>query len=239
MKRNIVIAAVTAAALVGGGTATALATTGDDDRGAAPRADVSVSDDGGVRDEADDRDDDRRDDSRAASAKVTAADAIAAALADTPGTAVSAELDDDGDDRRERAAWEVDVLSGDGTWHSVRVDPATGKVLASERDDDEDDTAEVRAALKGTSVDAAEAAKAAAGHGTVTSVELDDDGDHGDGRPAWEVETHASGKGEQDWRVDPKTGKVTADRSDEAHGSHDSDDDADDGSGSSDDSDDD
>ncbi|MFG3107617.1 PepSY domain-containing protein [Streptomyces tendae] len=221
MKRNIVIAAVTAAALVGGGTATALATTGDDDRGAASRADVSVSDDGGVRDEADDRDDDRRDDSGAAAAKVTAADAVAAALADTPGTAVSAELDDedddgddDGDDRRERAAWEVDVLSGDGTWHSVRIDPATGKVLASERDDDEDDTAEVRAALKGTSVDAAEAAKAAAGHGTVTSVELDDDGDHGDGRPAWEVETHASGKGEQDWRVDPKTGKVTADRSD-------------------------
>lgn len=252
MKRNIVIAAVTAAALIGGGTATALATTGDDDRGATSRADgadasaVTVSDHGGVRDEADDRDDDRRDDSGAASAKVTAADAVAAALADTPGTAVSAELDDnadddgDGDDRRERAAWEVDVLSGDGTWHSVRVDPATGKVLASERDDDEDDTAEVRAALKGTSVDAAEAAKAAAGLGTVTSVELDDDGDHGDGKPAWEVETHASGKGEQDWRVDPKTGKVTADRSDDAHGSHDSDADADDdGSGSSDDSDDD
>lgn len=129
MKRNIVIAAVTAAALIGGGTATALA-TGDDDRGTASRADVAdvadapavtVSDDGGVRDEADDRDDDRRDDdrrddSRAAAAKVTAADAVAAALADTPGTAVSAELDDedddgdDGDDRRERAAWEVDVL---------------------------------------------------------------------------------------------------------------------------------
>lgn len=202
-----------------------------------------MSDDGGVRDEADDRDDDRRDDSRAAAAKVTAADAVAAALADTPGTAVSAELDDedddgdDGDDRRERAAWEVDVLAGDGTWHSVRVDPATGKVLGSERDDDEDDTAEVRAALKGASVDAAEAAKAAAGHGTVTSVELDDDGDHGDGRPAWEVETRASGEGGQDWRVDLKTGKVTADRSDEAHGSHDSDD-ADD-SGSSDDTDDD
>ncbi|MFD5649603.1 PepSY domain-containing protein [Streptomyces sp. NPDC127039] len=232
MKRNIVIAAVTAAALVGGGTATALATTGDDDRGATSRADVAdasavtVSDDGGVRDEADDRADDRRDDSGAASSKVTVADALAAALADTPGTAVSAELDDedddgddDGDDRRERAAWEVDVLSGDGTWHSVRVDPATGKVLASERDDDEDDTAEVRAALKGASVDAAEAAKAAAGHGTVTSVELDEDGDHGDGRPAWEVETHASGKGEQDWRVDPKTGKVTADRSDDSHDS--------------------
>ncbi|MEU9219567.1 PepSY domain-containing protein [Streptomyces sp. NPDC048376] len=232
MKRNIVIAAVTAAALVGGGTATALATTGDDDRGTAPRADVSVSDDGGVRDEADDRDDDRRDDDGAASSKVTAADAVAAALADTPGTAVSAELDDedddgddsdDGNDRRERAAWEVDVLSGDGTWHSVRVDPATGKVLGSERDDDEDDTAEVRTALKGASVDAAEAAKAAAGHGTVTSVELDEDGYRGDGKPAWEVETHALGKGERDWRVDPKTGKVTADRSDDSDGSQDAD----------------
>ncbi|MEU9070087.1 PepSY domain-containing protein [Streptomyces sp. NPDC048109] len=234
MKRNIVIAAVTAAALIGGGTATALATTGDDD-GATPRADVStadvsVSDDGGVRDEADDRDDDA---ARAASAKVTAADAVAAALADTPGTAVSAELDDeddDGDDRRERAAWEVDILAGDGTWHTVRVDPDGGKVLGSERDDDEDDTAEVRAALKGASVDAAEAARAtaAAGHSTVTSVELDEDGHYGDGEPAWEVETQASGKGERDWRVDPRTGKVTADPSHDAHGSAYSDDDADD-----------
>lgn len=239
MKRNIVIAAVTAAALIGGGTATALATTGDDDRGTAPRADVSVSDDdGGVRDEAEDRDDDRRDDAGAASAKVTAAEAVASALADTPGTAVSAELDDedddgddsgdgDGNDHRERAAWEVDVLSGDGTWHSLRIDPVTGKVLGSEQEDDEDDTAEARTALKGASVDAAEAAKAAAGHGTVTSVELDEDGDRGDGKPAWEVETHGSGKGEQDWRVDPKTGKVTADRShdsdhsDDAHVSDD------------------
>ncbi|MFG3247182.1 PepSY domain-containing protein [Streptomyces sp. NPDC048187] len=203
MKRNIVIAAVTAAALIGGGTATALATTGDDDR---------------------------RDDPGAVSAKVTAAEAVTAALADTPGTAVSVELDDEDDgsdddgDRRERAAWEVDVLSGDGTWHGVRVDPATGKVLGSERDDDEDDTAEVRAALKGSSVDAAEAAKAAAGHGTVTSVELDEDGHHGDGGPAWEVETRAAGKDGQDWRVDPGTGKVTADRSPGAHGPQDADD---------------
>lgn len=225
MRRNIVIAAVTAAALIGGGTATALATTGDDDRGTAPRADVSVSDDGGVRDETDgrgddaaDERDDRGDADRASSAKVTAAEAIASALRETPGTAVSADLDDadgdddsDGDDRRERAAWEVDVLAGDGTWHSVRIDPGTGKVLGSDRDGDEDDTAEARAALKGTSVDAADAARAAAGKGTVTSVDLDDDGD---GRAAWEVETRTDGKGEQDWRVDPGTGKITADRSD-------------------------
>ncbi|TDT38411.1 peptidase YpeB-like protein [Streptomyces sp. BK208] len=221
MKRNIVIAAVTAAALIGGGTATALATTADDDRREASE------------------------DSGAAAAKVTAAGAVASALADTPGTAVAAELDDgddasdddDGDDGgRERAAWEVDVLSGGGTWHSVRVDPATGKVLGSERDDDEDETAEVRAALKGTSVDAAEAAKAAARHGTVLSVELDEDGHHGDGKPAWEVETRAAGKDGQDWRVDPGTGKVTADRAQDAQGSQDPDDadDADD-SGTSDD----
>ncbi|MFD7952471.1 PepSY domain-containing protein [Streptomyces ardesiacus] len=249
MKRKIVIAALAAAALAGGGTATALATTGDDGRGTAPRADVSVPDDGGVRDEADDRendrDDDREDGARAASAEVTAADALAAALADTPGTAVSAELDDedddgdrgDADDRRQRAAWEVDVLAGDGTWHDVRVDAVTGKILGSERDDDEDDTAEVRAALKGTSVDAAAAARAAAGHGTVTSVELDEDGHYGDGRPAWEVETYASGKGEREWRVDARTGKVTADRSHDRHDSRDGEDadDAHDAHGSDDD----
>ncbi|MBZ6247715.1 PepSY domain-containing protein [Streptomyces olivaceus] len=256
MRRNIVIAAVTAAALIGGGTATALATTGDDGRGTAPRADVSVSDDGGVRDEADGRDGDgdRHNGPGASSAKVTAAEAIAAALRDTPGTAVSAELDDaddaddrdgdddDRDDRRERAAWEVDVLSGDGTWHSVRVDPASGKVLGSHADaaddaDEEDDDAEARAALKGASVTAAEAAQAAAGKGTVTSVDLDDDGDDsGDGadrsKAAWEVETRASGQGERDWRVDLKTGEVTADRDDD--GSHADDADDRDGSGSDD-----
>jgi len=158
------------------------------------------------------------------SVKVSAGDAVASALREAPGTAVSAELDDeDGDDDGERAAWEVDVLAGDGTWHSVRIDPSSGKVLGSqtESEDDTDDTAEVRAALKGTSVDAAEAAKAAAGHGTVTSVELDDD-DHGGGRAAWEVDTRTSGKAEQDWRVDGKTGKVTADRPDDS-GSDDSD----------------
>ncbi|MFJ9197816.1 PepSY domain-containing protein [Streptomyces flaveolus] len=204
MQRNIVIAAVTAAVLVGGGTATALATTGDDAPSTAPRTD----DDG----------------ARVTSVKVSAGDAVASALREAPGTAVSAELDDeDGDDDGERAAWEVDVLAGDGTWHSVRIDPSTGKVLGSqtESEDDTDDTAEVRAALKGTSVDAAEAAKAAAGHGTVTSVELDDD-DHGGGRAVWEVGTRASGKAEQDWRVDGKTGKVTADRPDDS-GSDDSD----------------
>ncbi|MFF8093790.1 PepSY domain-containing protein [Streptomyces sp. NPDC016675] len=236
MKRNIVIAAVTAAALIGGGTATALATSGEDDPGTTSRqADVKGASSDDRDDDADgrgdDRDDDRADTDRAASVKVTAADALAAALKKAPGTAVSAELDDedDGGDG-ERAAWEVDVLSGDGTWHSVRIDPASGKVLGSEKDD-EDDTDEVRAVLKGTSVDAAEAARAAAGHGTVTGVELDEDGHYGDGEVAWEVETRSSGDDERDWRVDPRTGKVTADRSHDSR----SDDDGSDDTGSDDD----
>ncbi|EFL39050.1 PepSY domain-containing protein [Streptomyces griseoflavus] len=209
MKRNIVIAVVTAAALVGGGTATALAVSGDDDRGASvARAEARAGDDDGRDDDRDDRDDrgeDRSDDrgddrdERAVSGDVTAAEALAAALKHTPGTAVAAELDD--------GAWEVDVLGDDDGWHSVRVDPGSGKVLGASADD-EDDAREVRAALKGSSVTAGEAARAAAGKGVVTSVELDDD-DRG-----WEAETRASGGGERDWRVDLGSGKVTADRDD-------------------------
>ncbi|MER6748281.1 PepSY domain-containing protein [Streptomyces fungicidicus] len=216
MKRNIVIAVVTAAALVGGGTATALAVSGDDDRGASvARAEARAGDDDGRDDDRDDRNEDRDDrddrgedrsddrgddrDERAVSGDVTAAEALAAALKHTPGTAVAAELDD--------GAWEVDVLGGDDGRHSVRVDPGSGKVLGASADD-EDDAREVRAALKGSSVTAGEAARAAAGKGVVTSVELDDD-DRG-----WEAETRASGGGERDWRVDLGSGKVTADRDD-------------------------
>ncbi|MFD7243315.1 PepSY domain-containing protein [Streptomyces massasporeus] len=206
MKRNIVIAAVTAAALIGGGTATALATTGDDQGSARQAATTQLSND----DVRDDRDDDGdRDDAaqKTASADVTASEAIASALKHTPGTVVSAELDDEDDS--DKVVWTVDVLSGDNTWHSVSVDPANGKVLGSHADD-EDDTAQVRAALKGSSVTAEEAAKAAAGKGVVTSVDLDDDGKN----KSWEAETRTSGGAEQDWKIDLASGKVTADRAD-------------------------
>ncbi|MEU3887093.1 PepSY domain-containing protein [Streptomyces sp. NPDC029041] len=203
MKRNIVIAAVTAAALIGGGTATALATTGDDERSARQAATTQpVNDD--AQDDRDDRDDDA---ARAASADVTASEAIASALKHTSGTVVSAELDDEDDG--DKVIWNVDVLSGDNTWHSVSVDPSSGKVLGSQTDD-EDDTAQVRAALKGSSVTAEQAAKAAAGKGVVTSVGLDEDGKN----KSWEAETRKSGGAEQDWKIDLKSGKVTADRSD-------------------------
>ncbi|MFF5980299.1 PepSY domain-containing protein [Streptomyces olindensis] len=205
MKRNIVIAAVTAAALIGGGTATALATTGDDTGSARQTADTRLSGDD-VRDDQDGADD-RDDDARVSSSKVTAPEAIASALKHTSGTAVSAELDDEDDSAK--VVWKVDVLSGDNTWHSVSVDPSSGKVIGSHTDE-EDDTAQVRAALKGSSVTAEEAAKAAAGKGVVTSVDLDEDGKD----KSWEAETHKSGGAEQDWKIDLKTGKVTADRSD-------------------------
>ncbi|MFJ7342509.1 PepSY domain-containing protein [Streptomyces sp. NPDC101110] len=201
MKRNIVIAAVTAAALIGGGTATALATTGDDGGSARQAADTRLAND----DAQDDRDDDAE---RASSADVTASEAIASALKHTSGTVVSAELDDEDDGGK--VVWTVDVLAGDDTWHSVDVDPASGRVLGSHTDD-EDDTAQVRAALKGSSVTAEEAAKAAAGKGVVTSVDLDEDGED----RAWETETRKSGGAEQDWKIDLESGKVTADRSDD------------------------
>ncbi|MEU6307162.1 DUF5701 family protein [Streptomyces chartreusis] len=118
MKRNIVIATVAAAALIGGGTVAAYAAAGDDDGAATQRqSSVRIADDrdDSAEDTAEDRADDRddRDDdsvevrSDAAGAKVTAADAIAAALKHTPGTAVGADLDDDGS-----RAWEVSVVKG-------------------------------------------------------------------------------------------------------------------------------
>ncbi|MFC9319496.1 PepSY domain-containing protein [Streptomyces nigra] len=208
MKRNIVLATVAAAALIGGGTVAAYAGSGDD--GASPRqSDVRVVDD---RDDApkgdtDDRDDaqDDRDDARddreeaaaqARGADVTAAEAIAAALERTPGTAVSAELDDDGS-----RVWEVTVVKADGTEHDVRVSAGDGKVLSDRRDDDDDDDGRRDlAALKGSAVDAREAAEAAAAKGTVVEIDLDDDG------PAvWKAETT---KGE--WNVGLKSGAVTA-----------------------------
>ncbi|EFL34915.1 conserved hypothetical protein [Streptomyces viridochromogenes DSM 40736] len=206
MKRNIVIAAVTAAALIGGGTATALATTGDDGGSARQAANTRLSDDDGRDDDgADDRDDDT---AKVSSAHLTAPEAISSALKHTPGTVVSAELDDEDDS--DKVIWKVDVLSGDDTWHSVSVDPSSGKVLGTHTDD-EDDTAQVRAALKGASVTAEEAAKAAAGKGVVTSVDLDEDGKD----KSWEAETRKSGGAEQDWKIDLDSGKVTADVSDD------------------------
>ncbi|MFF2386908.1 PepSY domain-containing protein [Streptomyces sp. NPDC058108] len=72
--------------------------------------------------------DDHGDDAaRLRSARVTAAGALATALRHTPGTAASADLDDD----RSAPVWEVEILSNGGTWYEVRVDAGDGKVVSS------------------------------------------------------------------------------------------------------------
>ncbi|WP_020122745.1 PepSY domain-containing protein [Streptomyces canus] len=186
MKRNIVIATLTAAALATGGTVAAFA-SGNDEATATQRQ-------------------------ANAGAKVTAAEAIAAALKHTPGTAVSADLDDDGAD-----AWEVSVVKGDGSESEVRIAPDSGKVLGAQRDteddtdtDDTDDRAEL-AAVKGAHTDAREAALAAAAKGTVTEVGLDDD----NGTVAWSADTVKDGR-QGEWKVALDSGKVTQDRDDDA-----------------------
>ncbi|SBT90509.1 Peptidase propeptide and YPEB domain-containing protein [Streptomyces sp. DI166] len=205
MKRNIVIATVAAAALIGGGAFAASASGDDDSAPVRGKTNVqTVADDrDDFRDDNrrdDDRDDDSRDDTpRAATADVTAADAVAAALKHTSGTAVSVDLEDDGADH-----WEVEVVKSDGTEYTVRVAPDTGKALGAQRDDDSDGRDEL-AALRGTTVTAEEAARAAAAKGTVVEVDLDDDG------PAvWSVETTQG-----EWTVDAKTSTVTQERDDD------------------------
>ncbi|MET8076977.1 PepSY domain-containing protein [Streptomyces sp. NPDC005303] len=181
MKRNIVIATLTAAALATGGTVAAFAAGHDDATATQRQANTSVR---------------------------SAAEAIAATLRHTPGTALSAGLDDDGAD-----AWEVTVVKGDGTEYDVRVAPDSGKVLGAQRDTDDDKDAEDRAelaAVKGAHTDAREAALAAAAKGTVTEVGLDDD----NGTVAWSVDTAKDGK-HSEWKVALDSGKVTQDRDDD------------------------
>jgi uncharacterized membrane protein YkoI len=191
MKRNIVIATLTAAALATGGTVAAFA-AGDDEATATQRQTntgaQAAADRTAVR-----------------GADVTAAEAIAAALKHTPGTALSADLDDDG-----ATAWEVSVVKSDGTEYDVRIAPDSGKVLGAQRDTDDDNDSDDRAelaAVKGAQTDAREAALAAAAKGTVTEVGIDDD----NGTVAWSAET-VKGTGHGEWNVALDTGKVTQDR---------------------------
>jgi uncharacterized membrane protein YkoI len=234
MKRNIVIATIAAATLIAGGTATAIAVSGDDEApaqqssvqvkddddndrddadDAADKDDATDRNDDGTKDDAsdgnatdDDRSDNAEDAAEAKAAKVDAADAIRAALKHTSGTAVAAELDTEA----RNLVWDVDVLTSNDTWHSIQIDPGTGKVLGSHTEqEDAEDTAQARAALKGSSVTAAEAAEAGAAKGTVTSVDLDDEGrTHG-----WDLDTTGADGVESEWQVALDTAKITADRS--------------------------
>ncbi|MFI6442203.1 PepSY domain-containing protein [Streptomyces sp. NPDC050759] len=210
MKRNIVIATLTAAALATGGTVAAFA-AGDDEAAETQRQTHTSAQAAANRDDdsADDRDDDASEDRSAlSSGSLSAAEAIAAALKHTPGTALSVDLDDDA-----ATAWEVTVVKADGTEYDVRIAPDSGKVLGAQRDTDDDNDADDRAepaAVKGAQTDAREAALAAAHKGTVTEVGIDDD----HGTVAWTAETMKDGK-HSEWNVALDTGKVTQDRDDD------------------------
>ncbi|MCZ1007444.1 PepSY domain-containing protein [Streptomyces lydicus] len=160
-----------------------------------------------------DDDTDRRE---ADAAKVSAPDAAAAALKAVPGTVTGLDLDAD----RPGLVWDADVLGKDGKWHEITLDAGNARVLNQHVDHDEDDDAQERAAAKNARTDAAAAARSAASHGTVTSVELDDD--HR-GKAVWEVETITKNGKEHKLLVDPQSGNVTA------APAHDTDDDDNDG----------
>ncbi|WP_353944754.1 PepSY domain-containing protein [Streptomyces sp. HUAS MG91] len=206
-RRTTVISAIAAVALIGGGTATAVALSDDSGSGAAAKSSVRIKDDN-VSDARENADE-------AKGARITAEEAIAAALKHTPGVAAEADLDsDDG-----RLVWDVDVIGS--ARHHVEIDPGTGKVLGShvEKDDD-DDPARVAAGLKNAPVSASDAARAAAAKGTVTSVDADDDARS---VTAWEVETTSADGTQHDWHVDLRSGAVTVDHrgGDDDHGDDD------------------
>lgn len=167
---------------------------------------------------------DNEDAREAKAAKITAPQAAAAAEKAQSGTVTSLDLDRD----RPGLVWDADVVKGHTT-HELVLDAGSGKVLSNHKDadDDGDDEARVPAHLK---VSAADAARKAAGHGTVTSVDLDADDDaHAKSKPVWEVEATDSHGKEHKLAVDPHSGKVTQPAADKDDRDDDQGDDEDDG----------
>ncbi len=225
MKRNVTIAAVTAAVLIGGTAAATVAfadSDGDRDRTSTRSAStVSLADD--RDDRTDDASDDRSDDRAPAAAKgsgISLDQAVAATLKSVPGTVTQAELDRDDDDHDSRTVWELDVRGSDKKWHDVTVDAATGKVVKSREDDDNDDRD--RNAPRSSTVTLKQAADAAlkTAPGSITSIDLDDDDDDDDRGSRgnvlrWDVDIAGKDGKSHELRVDAKTGKVTVDRDDD------------------------
>ncbi|MDF6018756.1 PepSY domain-containing protein [Streptomyces sp. JH34] len=211
MKRNIAIATLTAAVLVGGGLVTTAAFADsdsgvrDDRTASADRADGGSVPAGNA----------------ATTGRVGVDEAVGAALKAVPGTVTEAERDDDDDDHA-RAVWELDVYGSDNAWHDVTVDASSGKVLSDRKDDgdDRDGRAPRSAAV---SLDAAVKAALGARPGTVTSVDLDDDGDddRGERAPHWDVDVTGNDGKQYELHVDAGSGKVTADRDDDNDGDDD------------------
>ncbi|MBM7441382.1 PepSY domain-containing protein [Streptomyces sp. HB132] len=219
MKRNIAVAALTAAVLVGGGIVTTAAFAdsdgaGDDDRTVAgtDRAAGSDGDTGGT--------------GTAKTGRTTLDEAVGAALKAVPGTVTEAGLDDDDDSAR--TVWELDVYGSDKVWHDVTVDARNGKVLSHREDDDNDDRDRHAPRSASVSLDAAVKAALAAQPGTVTSVDLDDDGDDDNGERGalhWGVDVTGKDGKQHELHVDAKSGKVTVDQDDDRDDDRDDNDD--------------
>ncbi|MFD3718240.1 PepSY domain-containing protein [Streptomyces sp. NPDC058674] len=103
-------------------------------------AELEVDSAGGAVSKENQDDDDGDDRAPLLAAKVTAAEAAKAALAAHAGQVWSVNWDDD-DDNGKRY-WDVEVKTADGKTQNVHVDPASGKVIASnsDADDNDDDT---------------------------------------------------------------------------------------------------
>ncbi|MFD4033689.1 PepSY domain-containing protein [Streptomyces sp. NPDC058637] len=207
MKRNIAIAAVTAAVLVGGGAAATVAFADDDSTSRTTGTTGTETETAGGG-----RDDDGKESVRGAGGTISLDRAVAAALKTVPGTVTEAELDDDDDDR---AVWELNVYGSDRTWHDVKVDARTAKVV-SDRDDDNDDRDRNAPRSAAVTMDAAARAALQSVPGGVTSIDLDDDrGDDDDDRRGgvlrWDVEVAGKDGARHELHVDAKNGEVSVD----------------------------
>ncbi|NDU74969.1 peptidase M4 [Actinomadura sp. DSM 109109] len=139
---------------------------------------------------------------------VSLAQAADAALKTAPGTIGEIELDTE----HGKAVWEVDVLTGGGSWRTVVLDSGSGKVV-TDRADDPDGTEREAAALRGAKVTAADAAAAAlkAVPGHATSADLDGER----GRALWEVDVTGADGTVREVTVDAATGKAAAGEADD------------------------
>ncbi|MFJ2591650.1 PepSY domain-containing protein [Streptomyces erythrochromogenes] len=95
---------------------------------------LEVSASGSVTEQDRDTDENAAENKPLVSAKVTAQQAMKAALTAHPGQVTTVEWDDDG-----TASWHVEVKGKDGKTWDVQVDPTTGKVTRSGSDSDSDD----------------------------------------------------------------------------------------------------
>ncbi|MFE7783594.1 PepSY domain-containing protein [Streptomyces nigrescens] len=198
--RAVVLATAAAVALIGGtGAATAFA----NDDGPAPQSSVQLPHNERHLD------DTAKDRAQVKADKISQSQATAKALQAVPGTATSAELDDD--DRNGSLVWEVEVLGKDHKSHEVIIDAGSGKVLKQHTDRDDDaaqDAAETQALLKTdkTGHDKATDKALKAVPGTVVSYSLDDN-DH-NGSTIWEVDVLGKDHKSHDVTIDAASGKI-------------------------------